>query len=70
MSRFEAHAGFFKLYVKGIFYAYVLVPFGKKIIFELVTHARTCDFMVEPYGTACNSITVQPVFSLGPPCIQ
>ena len=69
MSRFEAHAGFFKLYVKGIFYAYVLVPFGKKIIFELVTHARTRDFMVD-HCTACNSKTVQPVYSLGPPCIQ
>ena len=46
MSRFEAHAGLFKLSVNGIFYAYVLVPFGKKIIFELVTHASIRDYTV------------------------
>ena len=29
MSRLEAHAGFFRLLMKGIFDAYVLLPFGK-----------------------------------------
>ena len=32
-SRLEAHAGFFKLLMKGIFDPYVLWPFVKKLIF-------------------------------------
>ena len=32
-SRLEAHAGFFKLLMKGIFDPYVLCPFDKKMIF-------------------------------------
>ena len=45
-SHFEAHAGLFRFSMKGIFDAYVLWPFGKKFIVELVTHVRTCDSMV------------------------
>ena len=36
-SHLEAHAGFFRMLMKGIFDAYVLGHFDKKIIFELVT---------------------------------
>ena len=45
-SHFEAHAGLFRLLMKGIFYAYVLSPFGEKFIFELVMHVRTRDSTV------------------------
>ena len=34
-SRFEAHAGFFRLSKKGKFNVYLLSPFGEKLIFEL-----------------------------------
>ena len=43
-SRFEAHAGLFRLSIKGIFDAYVLWPFDKNFIFELVTRIRTRDY--------------------------
>ena len=46
MSRFEAHAGFFRLLMKGIFGPYVHGPFDKKLIVKLVTRIRTCDYMV------------------------
>ena len=42
----EAHAVFFRLFMKGLFYPYVLQHFDKKLIFELVTHVRTCDYTV------------------------
>ena len=45
-SRLEAHAGFFRLLMKGIFEPYVLWPFDKKLIFLLVTHVRTRDYTV------------------------
>ena len=32
-SRLEAHEGFFRLFMKGIFDLYVLWPFDKKLIF-------------------------------------
>ena len=41
MCRLEPHPGFYRLLMKGIF-----DPFGKKFIFELVTHVRTCDCTV------------------------
>ena len=31
-SRLEAHTGFFRLLMKGIFYPYVLWPFDKELI--------------------------------------
>ena len=43
-SCLEPHPGFYRLLMKGIFDAYV--PFGKKLIFELVTDVRTRDSMV------------------------
>ena len=46
MSRLEAHAGFFRLLMKGIFDPYVLQPFDEKYIFELVTHVKTRDYTV------------------------
>jgi len=45
-SPLEAHAGFFKLLLKGIFDPYVLWPFDKKMFFRLVTLIRTCDYTV------------------------
>ena len=45
-SRFEAHAGLFRMLMKGIFDAYVLSPFGEKFISELVMHVRTRDSTV------------------------
>ena len=42
----EAHAGFFRLFMKGIFDPYVLWPFGKKLVFYLVTSIRTRDYTV------------------------
>ena len=38
-SRLEAHAGFFRLLMKGIFGPYVLWPFDKKVDF-LISNAR------------------------------
>ena len=50
-SCFEAHAGLFRLLMKGGFYAYVLWPVGKKFIFELVTSIRTQNSMVNVLTT-------------------
>ena len=46
MSCFEADAGISKLLMKGIFDAYVLWPFDKKLILELVTHVSTPNYTV------------------------
>ena len=45
-SRLEAHVGFFRLFMKGIFCPYVIWPFDKKLIFKLVTRIRTRDYTV------------------------
>ena len=45
-SHLAPHPGFYRLLMKGIFDAYVLLSFGKKFIFELVTHVRTRDCTV------------------------
>ena len=39
MSRLDAHDGFFKLLMKGIFGPYILCPFDKKVDF-LTSNAR------------------------------
>ena len=44
--RLEPHPGVYRLLMKGIFDAYVLGPFDKKFIFELVTQVRSRDYMV------------------------
>ena len=44
--------------MKGIFYAYVLWPFDKNLIFELVTFVNTPDFMLD-IVFACNAHTLQ-----------
>ena len=44
MCRLEGHVSFFRLLMKGIFGPYVLRPFEKKIIFQLVTHIRTRNY--------------------------
>ena len=43
-SRFEAHAGLFRLLMHGIFDAYVLLSFDKSFVFELETQVNTRDF--------------------------
>ena len=45
-SLLEAHAGFFRLLMKGIFVVYVLWPFDKKLITWLVTRVRTRNYTV------------------------
>ena len=50
MSHLEAHAGFFRLLMKGIFDPYVLWPFDKKFIFELITWVRTHEYNEEKQG--------------------
>ena len=45
-SHFEAYAGLFRLAMKVIFDAYVLWPFSKNFLFELVTRVKTRDFTV------------------------
>ena len=42
----EAHAGICRLLMKGIFDAYVLCPFDKKLILLLVRRINTRNFMV------------------------
>ena len=46
MSRLEAHAGFFRLPMKGIFDPYEPWPLDKKLISKLVTHVRTRNYTV------------------------
>ena len=43
MSRLEEHAAIYRLLIKGIFDAYVLWLFDKKLIFELVARIKTHD---------------------------
>ena len=45
-SHLEAHIGIYRLLMKGIFDAYVLWPFDKKFVFELVTWVNTHDFTI------------------------
>ena len=47
-SCLEAHAGFFRLLMKGIFDTYVQGPFDKKLISLLVTHVRIHDYTEVP----------------------
>ena len=44
MFPFEVHVGLFRLSKKRIFNAYVLWPFGKNFLFELVTRVRTREY--------------------------
>ena len=45
-SRLEAHVGSLRLLMKGIFGPYVLyVPFDKNLIFKLVKHTRTHNYI-------------------------
>ena len=44
MSGLEAYAGFFRLLMKGIFDHYVLWPFEKKLISQLVTRIETRNY--------------------------
>ena len=55
-SRFEAHAGIFRLLMKETFYPYVLWPFDKMVISLLVMRINTRDFTV--YCSRCNSVYV------------
>ena len=48
-SHLEAHAGLFRMHMKGIFDAYVLWPFDKSFVFEFETYINTCDFTVCTY---------------------
>ena len=48
-SPLEAHAGIFRLLMKGILDAYILWPFDKKFIFELVMRVNTRYFTVCVY---------------------
>ena len=45
-SRLEAHPGFFRLVMEGIFYPYLLWPFDKKLISWLVTNVTTRGYTV------------------------
>ena len=49
-SRLEEHADIYILLMKGIFDAYVLWPFDKNVIFELVTRINTRDYTVLVIG--------------------
>ena len=45
--------------MKGIFDDYVLWPFGKNIIFELVIRVRTHNFTVNKIGSGPSSFTTE-----------
>ena len=47
MSCWEAHVGFFRLFMKGIFGPYVLWHFDKKLLFLVVTLISTRDYTVK-----------------------
>ena len=49
-SHLEAHVGSFRLHMKGIFDPYVLLPYDKKLISELLIHVRTRNYMVCKFG--------------------
>ena len=55
-SHLEAHAGFFRLLMKGIFVSYLLWPFDKKLISYIVALIRTHDCTV--YDLRCRVKTV------------
>ena len=40
-SRLEAHAGIYRFLMKGIFNAYVIWPFDKKLFFEIILRIDT-----------------------------
>ena len=46
MNEFCLHCHWLRLLMKGIFDSYVLWPFDKKFIFELVTRVNTPDYTV------------------------
>ena len=46
VKKYNVHAGFFRLHMKGIFFTDVLWPFGKNVVFRLVTLVRTRDSTV------------------------
>lgn len=46
ISHLEANVGIHRLLIKGMLDAYVLWPFEKKFIFELVKHDNTLDYTV------------------------
>ena len=46
LSCFEAHTGLFRLLMKGIFYPYVLWPFDKMLISELVLRISIRNFTI------------------------
>ena len=58
-SRLEAHAGFFRLLMKGIFDPYLLRPFDKKLISQLVTRIRTHDYMVQ--GSLVSTVSISAI---------
>jgi hypothetical protein len=58
-SHLEAHAGIYRLLMKGIFNAYVLWPIDKKLIFELVTHVNTRDFTLRKNHKGLNIAKIE-----------
>ena len=67
LSRSEAHAGLFRLSMKGIFDPYLLRPFDKTFIFELATRVITRNSMVnhsECQSKNKNDLCTQHVLSL------
>ena len=58
-SHLEAHTGFFRLLMKGIFYPYVLWSFDKKLISWLVIHIRTGDKVRDSKFTRKNYIVLR-----------
>ena len=57
-SQFEAHAGLFRLSMKGILDDYVLLPFGKNFIFELVARVETPNSTVLLSGSHYYSLVL------------
>ena len=51
MSYLEAQAGIYWLLMKGIFDVYVLQPFDKILIFELVMSVNAHNFTVGSYSS-------------------
>ena len=48
---FISHSGFFRWLMKGIFCTYVLWPFYKKLISQLVLRVRTHDYTISVSST-------------------
>ena len=62
MSYLEAQAGIYWLLMKGIFDVYILQPFDKKSIFELLMSVHTHNFTVGSYSSKVDRMSSENMY--------